>query len=272
MRLITPGDTTPASVNKYLLPREQSVITVRMHPAMLLAPIALTLGGLVVAGLLSSSIAHGNNSALDVIWIAWGLILLYLVWKVAEWSVMYYTVTDKRMILAKGLVVRNVAMMPLTKVTDMSFHRSAMGRLFGYGEFIVESAGQDQALRNVDYLPYPEQLYLEVCGLLFPTDEKRVPCPRCDGRGAIIVVDPEAKDRQAGREREVPCPACNGRRTVLEDSICSRCDGRGEITLDETYRQATCPRCRGRGVTSLDAWEDDERRRRRRQEEEESDD
>jgi membrane protein YdbS with pleckstrin-like domain/DNA-directed RNA polymerase subunit RPC12/RpoP len=262
MRLITPGDTTPASVNKYLLPREQSVITVRMHPAMLLGPIALTLGGLVVAGLLSSSVANGNNSALDVIWIAWGLILLYLVWRVAEWSVMYYTVTDKRMILAKGLVVRNVAMMPLTKVTDMSFHRSPLGRLFGYGEFVVESAGQEQALRNVDYLPYPEQLYLEVCGLLFPTEEKRVPCPRCDATGRIAD--------QAGKE--VPCPACNGRRTVLEDSICSRCDGRGEITLDETYRQAVCPRCRGRGVTGIDTWEDEERRRRRRHEEEESDD
>jgi hypothetical protein len=41
--------------------------------------------------------------------------------------------------------------------------------VFGYGEFIVESAGQDQALRNVEYIPYPEQLYLLVCGMLFPS-------------------------------------------------------------------------------------------------------
>jgi len=58
-------------------------------------------------------------------------------------------------------------MMPLTKVTDMSFNRPPMGRLLGYGTFIVESAGQDQALRTINHLPYPEQLYLEVCGLLF---------------------------------------------------------------------------------------------------------
>jgi hypothetical protein len=58
-------------------------------------------------------------------------------------------------------------MMPLSKVTDMSFQRSTMGRILGYGEFILESAGQDQALRIVDHLPYPEQLYLEVCGLIF---------------------------------------------------------------------------------------------------------
>jgi hypothetical protein len=50
----------------------------------------------------------------------------------------------------------------------MSFQRSALGRLLGYGEFIVESASQEQALHTINFLPYPEQLYLEVCGLLFP--------------------------------------------------------------------------------------------------------
>jgi hypothetical protein len=71
------------------------------------------------------------------------------------------------MLLSSGLVTHKVNMMPLTKVTDMSFQRTATGRIFGYGEFIVESAGQDQALSNIKFLPYPEQLYLEVCGLIF---------------------------------------------------------------------------------------------------------
>jgi hypothetical protein len=64
----------------------------------------------------------------------------------------------------------------------MSFRRSFPGRLLGYGEFIVESAGQDQALRNVEFIPYPEQLYLLICGMLFPSsapdaedDESRPP-------------------------------------------------------------------------------------------------
>ena len=72
------------------------------------------------------------------------------------------------MLLATGIVTRKVAMMALVKVTDMSFERSSLGRLLGYGEFILESAGAEQALRVVDFLPYPEQLYLEVCGLIFP--------------------------------------------------------------------------------------------------------
>ena len=166
MRLITPGDTAPASVNRYLLPHEHQVITVRMHPAMLLGPISLVLAGLVVAGLLSS-VAH-SSGALDLIWLAWGLLLLRLIWKVANWSVDYFVVTSQRMLLTTGLVTRKVAMMPLVKVTDMSFQRSSVGRLLGYGEFILESAGQDQAFRTVRFVPYPEQLYLEVCGLIFP--------------------------------------------------------------------------------------------------------
>jgi hypothetical protein len=81
-------------------------------------------------------------------------------------------VTSQRMLLAQGVITRKVNMMPLTKVTDMSFERSTLGRILGYGRFNLESAGQDQALKIVDYLPYPEQLYLEVCGLIFKDKEE----------------------------------------------------------------------------------------------------
>jgi hypothetical protein len=62
-------------------------------------------------------------------------------------------------------------MMPLSKVTDMSFQRSIIGQMLGYGEFVLESAGQDQAFRVVSFLPYPEQLYLEVCSMIFPSKD-----------------------------------------------------------------------------------------------------
>jgi membrane protein YdbS with pleckstrin-like domain len=167
MRLVPSTDTVPSSVNRYLLPHERQVITVRQHPAVLIRPIAEVLGGLAVAGFLSDWAAHGNNTAILIIWLLWLALVLRLVGKVYEWSVNYFVVTSQRMLLATGIVTRKVNMMPLGKVTDMSFRRSTLGRILGYGEFILESAGQDQALRIVDHLPYPEQLYLEVCGLIF---------------------------------------------------------------------------------------------------------
>ena len=107
-----------------------------------------------------------------MIWLLWAILLLRLVWKVIEWSLNYFVITSQRLLLAKGFLLRKVDMMPLTKVTDMSFQRSPTGQLLGFGEFVVESAGQDQALRHIDYLPYPEQLYLEVCGLIFKDKEE----------------------------------------------------------------------------------------------------
>ena len=91
--------------------------------------------------------------------------------RIIDWTRNYFVVTSQRLLLTQGFVVRKVNMMPLAKVTDMSFQRTAVGQILGYGEFIVESAGEDQALRNIRFLPYPEQLYLEVCGLIFKETE-----------------------------------------------------------------------------------------------------
>jgi uncharacterized membrane protein YdbT with pleckstrin-like domain len=171
MRLAPNTDTVPASVNRYLLPHERQVISVHEHPAVLIGPIALVLAGLAIAGLLTEYVTNGNGTAILVIWLVWLVLLLWLGIKIWDWAVNYFVVTSQRLLLAQGVIVRKVGMLPLAKVTDMSFQRTTIGRILGYGEFIVESAGQDQALRNVKFIPYPEQLYLEVCGLIFKEEE-----------------------------------------------------------------------------------------------------
>src|SRR5215469_5252808 len=167
MRQPTSGTRTPVAINKYLLPREAQVATVRQHPAVLISPSAQALGGLLIAGIVTATLVHGLLAT--IIWVAWLLLFLRLVWKAINWSVDYFVVTSERLLLTTGFLTRKVNMMPLSKVTDMSFKRTFPGRLLGYGEFIVESAGQDQALRNVEFIPYPEQLYLLICGMLFPS-------------------------------------------------------------------------------------------------------
>jgi uncharacterized membrane protein YdbT with pleckstrin-like domain len=171
MRLISQGATHPADVDKYLLPHEQQVITVRKHPAVLLAPVVWAAGGLILAVVLSDTVLKHQNAIFWLVWLGWGLVFLRFLWAAFNWAVDYFIVTSHRFILTSGVFNRSVAMMPLAKVTDMTFRRSFLGRLFGYGTFILESAGQDQALRRVDFIPYPEQLYLEVCDLLFPSKD-----------------------------------------------------------------------------------------------------
>jgi uncharacterized membrane protein YdbT with pleckstrin-like domain len=165
------ADRVPASVNRYLLPHERQVVSVHQHPVVLSGRSFLVLVGFVIAAWLSISVAPGNGTALLIIWLLWGLLLVRLAVKIVDWSLNYFVVTSQRLLLAQGFIVRKVNMMPLAKVTDMSFQRTVVGQILGYGEFIVESAGQDQALRNIRFLPHPEQLYLEVCGLIFKETE-----------------------------------------------------------------------------------------------------
>jgi len=175
-----------ASVDRYLLPREVRVATVRRHPAVLLVPSAQTIGGLLVAAVLSATFLRGDTVFAAVIWLAWAVLLVRLVWKAINWAVDYFVITSERILLTSGVFTRSVAMMPLSKVTDMSFHRSFAGRMLGYGEFVVESAGLDSVLRVVDHVPYPEQLYLVVCGRIFKDS-----AGQDDGTGSVVGVSEE---------------------------------------------------------------------------------
>ena len=167
---VVPNETVPAAIYKVLLPHERQVITVRFHPAVLIRPVAETLGGLALAGLITT-IAHLNGTVLLIIWLLWLVLVIRLLFSIYAYLEEYFVVTPQRLLLAEGVFRKTVNMMPLAKVTDMRFERSTAGRIFGFGTFIVESAGQDQALRKINHLPFPEQLYIEVCGLIFKDPE-----------------------------------------------------------------------------------------------------
>jgi len=211
MRLIAPRNAGPAAVNKYLLPHEHQVITVRKHPAVLIGPIAIALAGLLIALVLGTTVLMHSHNGIIVLVLAVVALLLYLGFRTWEWSEDYFVVTSDRMLQASGVFTRKIAMMPLVKVTDMSFKRSTLGRMLGFGQFILESAGQDQALRTIDHVPYPEQLYLEICALIFPAE--KIPCPQCDGQGVLI------QQNEDGEETTYLCPLCKGRKTVSGDTL-----------------------------------------------------
>ena len=163
----------PAGAAKYLLPNEDCVAMVRRHPAVLLPASAYAVAGLLAAFILSATLLRSHTTLILIVWGLWGLLMVRLIWEVVNWAVDYFVITSKRILLTSGVFTRSVAMMPLSKVTDMSFRRSLAGRLLGYGEFVVESAGQDQALRTIDHIPYPEDLYRRVCDEIFNQDSEK---------------------------------------------------------------------------------------------------
>ena len=73
--------------------------------------------------------------------------------------------------LIGGLLRRTAVATPLGQVTGLTLQRTVLGRLLGYGTLIVVSPSSRQAFRKVRYLPYPEQLYLEISRLLRPEEQ-----------------------------------------------------------------------------------------------------
>ena len=130
-------------------------------------PLASVLAGLLVLLWLDQVLPLGLPLVRDVLLAGVVGLVARLAWRVVEWRADWFVVTDRRLLLRSGIVTRRVAMMPLIKVTDMSYSRPPVGRVLGYGEIVIESAGHDQALRRIRHLPRPDALYLEVCELLF---------------------------------------------------------------------------------------------------------
>ncbi len=159
-----------ADPSKYLLPMERVAISTRRHWAYLVAD-TLQAVVLLVIGVLLARILHGVDYVGTVlIWFCVFVAVRWL-WKLADWFNETLIVTDKRLLLLTGIFYRNVAIMPLVKVTDLTYHRSASGMTFGYGKFVVESAGQDQALSTIDFVPHPDRLYQQISDLLFGGDK-----------------------------------------------------------------------------------------------------
>ena len=111
MRLVPNSDTVPAAVNIYLLPHERQVITVHLHPAVLIGPFGVAVAGLVAA-VVSSSISAFSSAALLIIWLGWGLLLLYAIGKTLRWLGDYFAVTSQRLVLIKGFLTRDLISIP----------------------------------------------------------------------------------------------------------------------------------------------------------------
>lgn len=160
----------PRNPDDYLLTTERRVIRVRRHWATLIPMLLQTLALLTVALFLSNLLEGGGDNlwlVQSLLWYGAFFVVLRFAVHVLEWWVERIVVTDKRFMLTNGIIVTNVAMMPITKVTDLTYRRPLVGRMLGYGTLVVESAGQIQALNQITFMPRPEEVYDAISELVF---------------------------------------------------------------------------------------------------------
>jgi len=79
----------------------------------------------------------------------------YWVW--LNWQAAMLTVTDQRVILEEGVVVRTSKVIPLDRVQDVSTRQNLFGRILDYGSVEIDTAG---AIPNelFTYVAQPEML------------------------------------------------------------------------------------------------------------------
>jgi uncharacterized membrane protein YdbT with pleckstrin-like domain len=193
----SPPDGLPTrarkDVEKYLLPGEEAVVVTRRHWAVLIEPTVKFLPVFLVGcWLLVFDPGNRVTSSAGLLVILGSLIYYGL--RAGEWWMRHFIVSRRRVLLTSGVIVRTVTLLPLRRITDLTWQETLLGQVLGYGTFRFESAGQDQALRHLTYMPDAQERYRQVSELLFGS-----------GKAAATTGDDEGNE-----EFEVPEPPANG--------------------------------------------------------------
>jgi uncharacterized membrane protein YdbT with pleckstrin-like domain len=132
----------------FLFAGEELALVVRPHAIVLLKPALAPLAAIAL------------TAAIPNRWTALVMLIVFLRfgWDVAQWYMDRYVLTSQRIISMSGVFTKKVASLPLGKITDLTYARSLIGRILGYGSLDLESAGQKDFDR-IDFLPDPDHFY-----------------------------------------------------------------------------------------------------------------
>jgi membrane protein YdbS with pleckstrin-like domain len=109
----------------------------------------------------------------------WGL------WRILQAQMDRFVITNMRVFRVHGILTQNIATMPLARILDISVRRPVVGRIFGFGHFVFESAAQTQGLKEIRYVGAPNERDLTIqrviarAGLRGPvrTSRRTLPTP-----------------------------------------------------------------------------------------------
>lgn len=158
----------PKGIDRYLSPAERVIHSCRRHAIILVRPAIYWLGALVAGAAIGFLVSpRTSDSFADSIagWLVLGFTGYCLV-KVLQWWMARYVITDQRVLLIEGLVRVRVSAIPLAKVTDTTFSRSLSGRIFGYGDLLLDSPGEQPGISTLTCLPRPDELYRLIASLV----------------------------------------------------------------------------------------------------------
>ena len=78
-----------------------------------------------------------------------------------KWSKTLFVLTTDRLITRRGVIAREATEIPLERINDVAFAQSALERLVGAGDLLIESAGERGQTR-ITNVRKPEQVQLRI--------------------------------------------------------------------------------------------------------------
>lgn len=147
---------------------EHVLLSTRTHvKALLLPAVALIL----VAGFAGylSSLPSGDHVGIwqAVIWgFAGAFVIAFSVVPFLSWLLTTYTFTTRRLITRTGVLTRRGHDVPLNRISDISYEKSLVDRLFGCGTLVVSDASEHGRVELRD-IPNVEQAQLTVSEELY---------------------------------------------------------------------------------------------------------
>jgi uncharacterized membrane protein YdbT with pleckstrin-like domain len=175
-----------------LTDEEEVVLHLRPHARTTVRPIAvlvLALAAVIMAWVMLPP-NDGGRIGVAVV----GAVALYLAlrngaWPLLVWRCTHYVLTDERILLQDGVVVRNRRDLPLDRVNDHVVSQSVADRVFGSGTLTIDSIGDRVAV--LASVPHVQRVQTVLYGLieedrarLDADDEKDQSIPVTDGRRA----------------------------------------------------------------------------------------
>ena len=164
----------PKELDRYLIPTEKIIFMIHRHWITLAVPALSVVAGLFVVATVIVKLPGNPAHIVDIAIWAWVLVILWFLGAIVERHHELFLATDRRLMLVHGFTTRKVDIMPMSKVTDMRYDRTLWGRVFGYGVYILESAGQDQALSRINFISEPDLHYQQISAVIFAPSQRRL--------------------------------------------------------------------------------------------------
>jgi uncharacterized membrane protein YdbT with pleckstrin-like domain len=153
---------------KLLSADERVVIQTRTHVKVLILPAIALVAICLAVGVAAAVMPEGASpfgqlalGLLGLVLVIWWVVLPFLRWWTGT-----YTVTDRRLIMRRGILTKVGKDIPLMRINDVSYQRSLLDRILGCGSLYIQTAAEGGTIK-LDDVPDVERVHLEMTELLF---------------------------------------------------------------------------------------------------------